>query len=73
MVRDLCSSMALGNPKVEIAHPTDFLVENAWHGGMWRSPYSMESVGYYCVLKHYVTTYLVPLLLLVAGACYFLL
>ena len=55
MLRDLRSPDALGNPANEgrsaamspSCDPFDFLVENAWHGGMWRSPYAMEAVGKY--------------------------
>jgi hypothetical protein len=52
MIRDIKSSNALGNPANDQGDTKNgtnphmnFLVENSWHGGYWRSPYAMDSVG----------------------------
>ena len=72
MVRDLTSWKALGDPGTPSKFHLDFLVENSWHGGMWRSPYSMDSVGVYCIVMYYVKKYLLPLLALVGAIGFFL-
>jgi hypothetical protein len=71
MIRDLTSRDAMGNPEnvEEEVRGTNaklnFLVENAWHGGYWRSPYAMDSVGMYCIVSNYMKTFVLPLVFLV--------
>jgi hypothetical protein len=60
MVRDLCSSEAYSQPAVQLVHPMDLFYENSWHGGMWRSPFDMDSCGKYAVLRHYFLRFGVP-------------
>ena len=78
LIRDLFSPRALGNPsngedggKVGAM---SFVSENSWHGGVWRSPYSLKAVGISIFLKVYGVRYLLPLLalaaLLVAYSCF---
>ena len=70
LIRDLFSPRALGNPsngedggKVGAM---SFVSENSWHGGVWRSPYSLKAVGISIFLKVYGVRYLLPLLALAA-------
>ena len=85
LIRDLNSRHALGNPAneepsrsqfadvVATADPFDFLVENAWHGGMWRSPYGLEDCGkyiYVTVMLQRATPYLALAGAAVAGFLY---
>ena len=53
MVRDIRSRQALAQPGTALPHVLDLCEENAWHGGMWLSPYSMQSVGVYLYARHY--------------------
>lgn len=46
LVRDLHASS-------KFSHPLDLVVENAWHGGMWTSPYEMKGTAVYLYLSHY--------------------
>merc|ERR1712232_1078215 len=70
LVRDIRSKTALGNPGVPLKHICEMVTENAWHGGMWMSPYSMKSTAIYVYGKYY-SKYAVLLLGLVGLALYY--
>ena len=68
MVRDIQSHKAYSQPSVDVPHPMDIFYENAWHGGMWQSPYGLKSVGTYIVVRHYAIRYLLPLAVTLGAA-----
>lgn len=45
MLWDLNFAESTSNPNIHIDHPMCLFIENAVHGGIWRCPYSMDSVG----------------------------
>lgn len=79
MIRDCHSDKALGARNTidedtsSSKHIMEFIVENAWHGGMWCAPYDMKSAAVYLYLKHYCPSFLISLAALsVAGLLFFL-
>jgi len=62
MVRDLQSSHALARPHAKTLHVLDICEENAWHGGMWLSPYEARSIGAWIYLCYYGVRFGLPLL-----------
>ena len=79
MIRDLRSQHALGNPlgdkdndDVGSVEGMAFVVENAWHGGVWRSPFNLKYVGASIFVKHYGQRYLVPVFLLLMIGIWFM-
>jgi hypothetical protein len=55
MIRDVRSDKALGaNVKIsDSENIMRFVLENAWHGGMWCAPYDMKSAAMYLYMKYY--------------------
>jgi len=62
MIRDIMSETAYSHPSVTMDHPMDLFYENAWHGGMWQSPYGLKSVGTYVVVRHYLLRFVFPVI-----------
>jgi hypothetical protein len=82
MLRDLKSNKAMGNPNSVVEqgfsgdvehsqHPMAFLVENAWHGGLWRSSYALDSAGPYLVAWSLYGKAISAALLAIAGAAFY--
>jgi len=73
MMRDLQSKKAYANPDLKLENPMDLFFENAWHGGAWRSPYDLKSIGHYVVARHYLLRFVLPLcfVMLIAYTYYF--
>lgn len=42
---DLASDASPANPKNALAHPWDLFASNGVHGGTWRCPFTLESLG----------------------------
>lgn len=70
MVRDLHSNHALGRPGAKMHHALDICEENAWHGGMWLSPYDAQSTGVWIYLRYYGVRFGLPLLVLLLVTMY---
>jgi len=45
MVYDMCSNDSPANPTVPLRNPLDIFATLGVHGGIWRCPYSQESLG----------------------------
>ena len=45
MLYDLNFPNSTANPSVKLEHPMSMFLENAVHGGVWRCPYTVDSMG----------------------------
>lgn len=70
-IRDISSPSALARPSTKLGHPMELFYDNAWDGGLWRSPYNLESAGTFIFMRHYIRLYgAIPMLLAFAMLAY---
>lgn len=70
-IRDISSETAVAKPTSKLGHPMELFYENAWDGGLWRSPYNLESAGTFIFIRHYLRLYgAIPVLLGFAWLAY---
>jgi hypothetical protein len=50
LIYDVCCSESTANPSTALPHPLCNMRSTSCHGGMWRCPYAMSSMGAPCVL-----------------------
>ena len=46
MLYDLNFKQSSANPEIRLKHPMCLFIENAVHGGSWRCPYTVDSIGH---------------------------
>jgi hypothetical protein len=45
LIYDLYDAQSVGNPKVPLDNPNQLFSYNAFHGGVWRCAYEIDSIG----------------------------
>ena len=57
LINDLRNPLSKANPTVGLAHPLNLFTEQSFHGGIWRCPFTVDSVGVPAALSYYLQTY----------------
>jgi hypothetical protein len=63
LIHDLSNQQAVANPSVPLKNPLEMFKYNGFHGGVWRIPYKVGTIGEVSVIIHFVKV-LRPYLLL---------
>merc|ERR1712032_905843 len=66
LINDIRNPKSAANPKVKLDNPLQLMAYNAFHGGTFRAPYQIGTIGVVCVLYSFGTTY-APAWLVLAG------
>merc|ERR1719277_779155 len=68
LIHDLRNPKSAASPATVLEHPLCLFQATSFHGGIWRCPYSISSIGIPSALKHYLAIFRVQLLIGVAVA-----
>jgi hypothetical protein len=63
LVHDVCNQDDVSNGSHRLKHPLLLFASGGFHGGVWRTGYTINSLGFYSALIFYAGHYKVPLFL----------
>jgi len=70
MINDIRNPKSASNPKTKFSNPMEIFSQNAFHGGAFRCPYKIGSIGTVSVLYFVVKHYGIVLLLILSAMGY---
>eukprot|EP01104_Vermistella_antarctica_P005936 TRINITY_DN16682_c0_g1_i1.p1 TRINITY_DN16682_c0_g1~~TRINITY_DN16682_c0_g1_i1.p1 ORF type:complete len:760 (+),score=228.59 TRINITY_DN16682_c0_g1_i1:73-2280(+) len=71
LLHDVCNPKAIGQPKTKRSNPLEIFASGAFHGGIWRSAWKMNSEGPVSVMAYYCKIYFPHLVGVTCGAAGF--
>eukprot|EP00011_Vannellida_sp_DIVA3-517-6-12_P001197 CAMPEP_0114623162 /NCGR_PEP_ID=MMETSP0168-20121206/10104_1 /TAXON_ID=95228 ORGANISM="Vannella sp., Strain DIVA3 517/6/12" /NCGR_SAMPLE_ID=MMETSP0168 /ASSEMBLY_ACC=CAM_ASM_000044 /LENGTH=528 /DNA_ID=CAMNT_0001834387 /DNA_START=29 /DNA_END=1615 /DNA_ORIENTATION=+ len=75
LINDLRNPKSAANPEVSLSNPLEMFAYNSFHGGVWRTAYTIGSIGEVSVLIHFIKVLrpiLIVLILLALAYMWFL-
>eukprot|EP00446_Apocalathium_sp_SHHI-4_P010255 CAMPEP_0177168360 /NCGR_PEP_ID=MMETSP0367-20130122/9024_1 /TAXON_ID=447022 ORGANISM="Scrippsiella hangoei-like, Strain SHHI-4" /NCGR_SAMPLE_ID=MMETSP0367 /ASSEMBLY_ACC=CAM_ASM_000362 /LENGTH=775 /DNA_ID=CAMNT_0018614487 /DNA_START=73 /DNA_END=2401 /DNA_ORIENTATION=- len=57
LIHDLRNPASAAQPATKLQHPLCLFQATSFHGGIWRCPYTIATIGIPCALKFYLTTF----------------
>jgi len=57
LIHDLRNPKSAANPSTQLPHPLCLFQATAFHGGIWRCPYSITTIGVPSAIKYYLTVF----------------
>jgi len=57
LINDLRNNLSKANPTVGLGNPLNLFSEQSFHGGIWRCPFTVDSVGVPAAVTYYLQTY----------------
>jgi len=73
LIHDLSNKQAVANPSVPLKNPLEMFKYNSFHGGVWRIPYKVGTIGEVSVIIHFIKVlrpYLLLIFAILAGLFY---
>jgi len=67
LVHDICNPSSKAYPQFKLRNPVDLFKFGAFHGGVWRCGYKVDSIGETAAMRYYLGAYGPTALMLVSG------
>merc|ERR1711972_280303 len=67
LIHDLRNPTSAASPATALPHPLCLFQATGFHGGIWRCPYSITSIGVPSAIKYYLTVFRLQILAAVAA------
>jgi len=63
LIHDLRNPKSAANPANELAHPLCLFQATSFHGGIWRCPYTISTIGIPSAIKYYLAVFWAQILI----------
>lgn len=57
LVHDICNPSSKAYPQFKLRNPVDLFKFGAFHGGVWRCGYKVDSIGETAAMRYYLGAY----------------
>jgi hypothetical protein len=57
LVHDICNPKSKAHPAFKLRNPVDLFKFGAFHGGVWRCGYKVDSIGETAAVRYYLGQY----------------